>query len=272
MTTITLPSTDNIFVGPSDRILKVITPGKHNLYFKFKKGTKTAADIKNFIFNNYKYSCDNYNDPEIYDFKLNDIKLSDIVSEDIKPTDTPDDLILRDKLNREIIDMVAKFNNHLTLNINYDKIKKNTNTIYSSSYDSIKHLFEEGMNLYVKTLNGRTILINCNPENVTVGQFKLAIYNKEGIPVDQQRVLYNGRQLDDNNLLSSYNVETNRNLYLALRLKGGMFNEVSGRNGNFQPLSDIFFDLDAGYDFVIPKVENCSNYSESKDTKKTIEI
>ncbi len=74
--------------------------------------------------------------------------------------------------------------------------------------------------ILIKTLAGKTITLDVE-ENDTIDSIKKQIYDKEGIPVDQQRIVYNGKQLEDGNTVSSYNIGENTTLHLVLRLRGG---------------------------------------------------
>ena len=73
--------------------------------------------------------------------------------------------------------------------------------------------------MYVKTLTGKNIPLSFDP-NDCVGDLKLSIYEKEGIPVDQIRLVYKGRQLEDDNKLSQYSMYDNSTVHMVLRLRG----------------------------------------------------
>ena len=78
----------------------------------------------------------------------------------------------------------------------------------------------EGGQFFVKTLTGKNIVISLNPD-MTVLQVKDIIFEMERLPQDQMRLIYAGRQLEDNSTLLSNNVTNNSTIHLVLRLKGG---------------------------------------------------
>ena len=74
--------------------------------------------------------------------------------------------------------------------------------------------------IFVKTLTGNTITIKVQPNN-SIEFIKFLINLEEGIPDDQQRLIFAGRQLEDNKTLADYNIQKVSTLHLILRLRGG---------------------------------------------------
>lgn len=122
--------------------------------------------------------------------------------------------------------------------------------------------------LIIATLTGKKLEIPYK-ENMTIEQLKQAVRDQEGIPEDQQRLVFAGKQLEDNRTVGNYGIPREGCLHLVLRLRGGMYHWTSGRLG-FDFIGahseEATEHVSAVCGFVIPKELHVSSVKEISET------
>ena len=144
----------------------------------------------------------------------------------------------RDKTLKELgcigklvnLEMYYKTNSNKKKEINVNNVKQKI----SSSNKIVR----------IRTLTGKVINIKFIDE-LTCEELKVLIREELGIPVDMQRLIFRGSQLEDAKILNDYDINDEDSIHLVSRLRGGMFHETSGKNGNYKPLEFAIIDIDS---------------------------
>lgn len=107
----------------------------------------------------------------------------------------------------------------------------NANTIGSSSIfnkDSLPPLICDDFPIQIRSLTGKQTEVMVH-HKMTVTELKDEIELVDQTPFDQQRIVYNGKQLEDERTLDYYNIKEDSIVHIILRIRGGMFHETSAR-------------------------------------------
>jgi ubiquitin len=93
---------------------------------------------------------------------------------------------------------------------------------------SLPSLICDDYPIQIRSLTGKETLIKVH-HKMRVSELKEIIEKQDQTPFDQQRLVYNGKQLEDERTLDYYNITQDTVVHIILRIRGGMFHETSAR-------------------------------------------
>lgn len=170
-----------------------------------------------------------------------DYKCNEVSKDDLMLKYDEDLLLEKDKLLDKIIktdEKLTKFTFCDKKNYNLDFYGLNFRSLHGT--DILKKSEQSNDKIYVKTLTGKTIAIGIFDE-MKFEDFVSLIWYKEGIPPDQMRLCFAGKSVDKNIFKK---LKKDNTVHLVLRLRGGMYHESSGKNGDFDSLGLCIIDID----------------------------
>ena len=103
----------------------------------------------------------------------------------------------------------------------------------------------------VKSMTGKHTTITIH-EQMTIEEIKVEIEKIDGIPIHQQRLVFNGKELQDTKIVESYNLKPNDMIHIVLRLRGGMFHETSSKKDHVYLNQNEPLDMVGPLDMVVP--------------------
>lgn len=141
-----------------------------------------------------------------------------IVIEDVDPSDTIDHIKtkIKDKEGIPSCQQILIFSG-IKLE---DSMKLADCNIKNESIIDLAVKMLGGLQIFIKLLNGKTITLNIEATD-TIGRIKEMIQSKEGIPIELQRIIFAGRDLQNERTLDYYNFQKSSTIHLIIMARGG---------------------------------------------------
>jgi len=136
-----------------------------------------------------------------------------------------------------------------TIKLRAEKMQKDVQKKVDSK--AIYEKNKNGYSIFIQPLSGKTIYIHIEP-NSTIEDMKHIIEHQKGIPPEYQRLIFAGKQLENNKqILPDYNIQHDSTIHMVITLRGGMYHETSGKAGNFGALTDCILSVNDYHKIVI---------------------
>lgn len=198
------------------KILKVHTFDNKSILFRYTPGTKNIDDITNAMIHEIGYRCSGV---DKYSYRCENERTMFTTFEMNNSTKTPE----------ELLDMI-------------DEIRL---VQYRKPMILKQQQLQSPIRITLKTLSNHAIPPIETTTCMSVELLKEKIEDKLGFCVENQNLIFGGKRLQNENTLESYGVIDGSEIYLTLSLRGGMYHEISGRNGIYKPLAEItIYDFD----------------------------
>ena len=230
----------NLNLGKDLCVFHIKTIGHKNIFTICNYNETKISDIIKKFFDNYECKSHEH-------IRLFSEELQEYIDNPVFLNDTPKDLCLSQRTTIVLKNVIPQE----VLN-EAKRITKEQDTEIRERVKKLKT--QDGMQLFVKTLTGKTITVQCC-SSFTIEELQYLIYDKENIPIGEQRLLFSGMQLENNRTLADYNIQKESTISLILRLRGGMYHETSGKAGNYEYLKDNILIVDNVVIDLIEKIE-----------------